>query len=390
MLINFTHPVIASARTLRSEEVKRVIGTAETEVEVAEFDPSEVEPAFEIPGKQPIVSMGDRLWCKSSVNLNLLSKSLSQLSKISENEIALIDNAFHKELGGLWSTNRALLVPRPPSGFDAAYGESMEFLDAAGPISAREKRLAFLDESDVDIWRSRMRSFIDSYAVVDGVTYERCHEPLMVVVAGRIVLSESSIYRRFINQTALTPEGWIDFPDHGLLSYSHAFPADAEDEVVRFSEQVNGGEADVTWFLIDCHGKCSSVNTILELETCRFAMMHARYFSVVERKFRTRFGAAATEAELNSGGSDFASYARAARRAAEAATRHLTETPCHDEVSDAFDDLVAVASRADKFFETDGDRNVWNSLSVNTEHMRSRMDDLPISLSVTRNHGPKG
>lgn len=390
MLLNFTHPVIASARTFRSEELKQAIGTAETTIEVAEFDPSEVEPAFEISGKQPIVSMGDRLWRKSSLNVNLLSRSLSHLGRISDDEIALIDNDFHKELMELWMTNKTLVVPRPQSGFLASYQETMEFLEKAGPISNRAKgKLTFLAEADVDIWRNRMRSFIESYAVVDNVTYERCHEPLMVVVAGRIMLQDTSIYRRYINRAAFTEEGWLDFPERGLRSDVHAFPADAEDDVMRFSEQVNGGEADATWFSIDCHGKCSSPTAIVELETCRFAMMHTRYFSTVDRRFRTRFGEAATAKELNLDESEFGTYASAAKRAAEAVTRHLIEVPCYDEVSEAFDQLVVVASGADKHFETEGDRNVWSSLRANTELMRSRLDDLPISLAVTRNHSPK-
>jgi hypothetical protein len=390
MLLTFTYPVIASARTPRSETIKKVVGTGETPIEIAEFDASEVEPAFDIHGKPPIVSIRGRLWRKSELDVNLLSRSLSHLAQVPQAEIALIDTDFQMALMELSAGNRNLVVPKPPSSFSSSYlgnAESMEFLEKAGPLAQR--KLNSLDEGDVDIWRARMTALLDNYAVVGGVTYQRCHEPLMIVDAGQIKLDDSSIFQRHINRIAFTEEHWVKFPDQGIRSHVHAFPADAEDEVMQFSGQLNGGDALATWFSIDCHGKCSSLGTVLEQETCRFTMMHALYFSEVDRKFRARFGNLTRAVELDRDGSDFGTYARAATRAAEAVRRHQTVTPCPDDVTEAFENLVAVASSADKLFQTAGDRHVWDKLRTNTDHMRSRFDDLPISLSVARNHAPK-
>ncbi|MDW9481916.1 hypothetical protein GOB57_25025 [Sinorhizobium meliloti] len=391
MLLTFTHPVIADARTLRSTEPRKVVGTVETTIDIAEFEVSDIEPAFEVNGKTPIVAMGGRLWRKSELGVGLLSNSFDHLSKIPEEEIAMIDSDFHMALMHLAAEDRQQIVPKPPASFSTAYlgnREAMEFLGKAGPIT--ERKLASIDEVDVDLWRSKMRGFLENYAIVEGVTYERCHEPLMVVDGGRIMLDDSSIYRRFVNRTALTQEGWIQFPDRSLRSDVHVFPADAEHEVMQFSADVNAGEAVATWFNVDCHGKCTPLSNILERETCRFAMMHAKFFSEVDRRFRRRFGDAARARELKREGSDFGTYAHAVMRAAEAVVRHETGDGCYDDLSGEFENLVAVATDADKLFETEADRYVWSILQANTEHMRSRQDDMPIYLKVSRSHSLAG
>ncbi len=390
MLLTFTHPAIADARTSRSDDARRVIGTVQTEVEVAEFSATEVEPAFEVHGNEPIVSIADRLWRKSPLDIRRLSESFSVLSKISHTGIAAIDDDFHAALGDMVNSGHTKqAIPTITSALTRylAYTDALEYLDRAGPIANR--KLSFLDDSDIESWRSRMRRYVDSFALVDGVTYERCHEPAMVVDAGRIMLRSFDIYARHVNRQARTPQGWGCFDDMELRSDVHVFPADADEEAVQFSEMVNGGEANVTWFTVECHGKCTPIADILEKETCRFAMMHAKYFEVVDDKFARRHGEVERKRQLEREGSDLGGYARAVAKAAEAVARHSFEAPCFDEVSQAFDELVAAATVSDKMFTTAGDRFVWDKLAANTSHLMTRIDALPISLDVSRNHAPK-
>lgn len=390
MHFTVTHPAIAEARTSRSEATRQVIGTIETEVDVAEFSTSEVEPAFEIDGKERIVSIADRLWCKSPLDVRRLGVSFSALSKIADTGIAAIDNDFHLALTDIVNGGRSKqAIPTVTSGLTRylGYTDAMEYLEEAGPIANR--KLRFVDEGDIEVWRTRMRKYIANFALVDGVTYERCHEPVMVVDTGLIKLGSSDLYSRHVNRLERSAEGWVRFDDKGLRSDAHVFPADADEEAMRFSELVNRGEAKAAWFSIECHGKCSSLADILERETCRFAMMHATYFSGVADRFARRYGADEFKRQRNHEGSDFGKYARAVAKAAEAVARHHFDTPCFDEVSLAFDDLVVVAANSDKMLETAGDSYVWDKLTANTSHLLTRMDAMPISFDVTRNHAPK-
>ncbi|MCV9964419.1 hypothetical protein OIU34_21250 [Pararhizobium sp. BT-229] len=389
MHFTFTHPAIAEARTFRSEVTRQVIGTIETDVDVAEFSKAEVEPAFEIDGKERIISMGDRLWRKSPLDVRRLSESFSVLSKIADTGIGAIDNDFHSALTDIVNGYGGPALPKVTSGLTRylAYTDAMEYLEEAGPIAKR--KLRFVDEGDLEAWRTRMRRYMDNFALVDGVTYERCHEPAIVVDAGLIKLGGFDLYSRHVNRQERTTEGWVRFDDRGLRSDVHVFPADADEEVMQFSELVNRGEAKASWFSIECHGKCSSLVDILERETCRFAMMHATYFSGVTDRFTRRYGADEFKRQRDLGESDFGTYARAAVKAAEAVARHHFDAPCFDEVSLAFDELVAVAGDSDKMFSTAGDRYVWDKLAANTSHLMTRIDALPISFDVTRNHAPK-
>jgi hypothetical protein len=355
---------------------------------VTEFEKAAVDPAFDIHGQTPIVSMGNRLWRKSPLNVNHLSRSIEHLASVTENDVRLIDNEFREALGQFAAEDRSMIIPKTPVGFSTylTIMDAMDFLASAGQITRRN--ITHLDEADVASWRTRMEGFLEHFAVVDGVTYERCHEPLLVVDSGRIKLSDASLYQHPINQVLFGKNGWIQIPEAGLRSDTHLFPADADDEVVRFSEQVNGGEAVVNWFTIDCHGKCSSAAAIMELETCRFVMMHAAYFKAADARLHKRVGNIAHARELNPSYSEFGRWALAVTHAAETVTRHLTDTPCYDEVLQAFNDLIPAASRADKQFETPYDRHVWDRMQVNTEHLRSRLDDLPITLPVAKNHSP--
>ncbi|MCS4088724.1 hypothetical protein [Rhizobium sp. BK176] len=388
MRLNFTYPVIASARTSRSDRIRKAVGTAEASFEVMEFDKAAIEPAFDIGGHSPIVSMGDRLWRKSPLNVNHLSRSIEHLATVTENDVRLIDSEFQDALGQIAAEDRNLLIPKPPLGFSTylTNKDAMNFLASAGQVARRN--VTHLDEADVAAWRARMELFLSHFAVVDGVTYERCHEPLLVVDTGRVKLVDASFYQHQINRVLFDNNGWIQFPEAGLRSDVHLFPADADDEVVRFSEHVIGGDAIVNWFTIDCHGKCSSPATIMELETCRFVMMHAAYFKAADARFHKRVGNIEHGRALNPNGSEFGRWARAVTRAAETVTRHLTDSPCYEEVLQAFDELIPAASRADKQFETHGDRQVWERIEMNTEHLRSRLDDLPIALPVAKNHNP--
>jgi hypothetical protein len=386
MRLTFSYPVIATAKTSRSDRIRKAVGTAEASIEVTEFDKGAVEPAFAIGGHSPIVSMGDRLWRKSPLSINHLSRSIEHLSTVMENDVRLIDTEFHGALAQIAEADRSLITPKAPFGFSTFFTNkaAIEFLVSAGQINRRN--ITKLDEADVEAWRARMVAFLEHFAVVDGVTYERCHEPLLVVDSGRVKLSDASVYRRHINQVLFDKNGWIELPQDGLRSDIHLFPADADEEVVRFSEQVNAGEAIVNWFTIDCHGKSSSPAAIMELETCRFVMMHAAYFKAADTRLHKRVGNIEHGRALNPKNSEFGCWARAVTRAAKTVTRHLTDSPCYEEVLQALEELIPAAARADKQFETPGDRHVWERIEVNTEHHRSRLDVLPIALPVAKNH----
>jgi hypothetical protein len=390
MLYTFTHPVIANARIFRSQKTKLAIGTIETDIDVAEYSASAVEPAFEIDDKSKIVSIEDRLWRRSSLNVRHLSNSFSVLSNIADNGIAMIDDDYHSDLKDFVSSDlvRQAIPSIPPSlRRHASYNDAMKYLAEAGSI--KERKLAFLDEEDVETWRTKMRDYIANFALVDGVTYERCHEPVMVVDAGRIMLSNFAIYSPHVNRSHRTPEGWVLYDDRGLRSDVHVFPADADSEAMDFSQMVNRGEASATWFSIKCHGKCISTPVVLEEETCRFAMMYVRYFSAVRERFARRHGELGLARALESGRTELSAYAKAVTKAAEAVARHRFEVPCFDEVSQSFDELISVSTESDKMLTTEGDRFVWEKLVANTSHLMTRTDALPISFEVSRNHNPK-
>lgn len=392
MLFTFSHPVIAKARSIRSGKDRIAVGTVDTDIDVMEYAKPDVETAFEIQGKETILTFGGKLWRKSYLNITKLSKDgFCVLAEImGHNDILPILETFNEKcLEAVKNTPRGGLMPRVSAKYDFFTGDApLKYLETAGPLSNRS--VSHVDEADVELWRDRMRSYLANYALVDGQVYERCHEPVLLVNQnGRISLNKFILYGRYVGQLnfySSIESAAVAINPAYVISTVHVFPADMEDEAVEFADSITTDSklAGADMFSIVCHGKCTTLPDILDLETCRFAVAHLDYFKSVNDKFRGFYGFTEHEQELLRKDSKLSIYAKEAQTVREAIFKHLNETPCIEELSFALSNLVAAGEQVDK-----PDMLAWEPLILNTHRLFSRLEAAPITLEISTIPSPR-
>lgn len=312
----FTHPVILKA-TPRGQALPRdVIGTVDTEVEIAEYASSEVATAFSFPyGGDPVVSVGGKLFAKQ--NAVSLDGGAVTVDPDWDGSRAYPDGyAFYSIVERLLDVLRDVqrdgrLFPHskhfPMSRLDE--GSAFAMAVSAGPISGR--RLLDIDHGAVDLWRNHAHAFFENVVLVDGQIHLRCHEPVIAATVGGTYRHTASIHRLHLDGGKRDMFGLPAMGQSGRTLGYHVFPADmareAEEFVASYRDHGVPAYLSPEWKPpVVAHIETMSHMEMLEAETVR----HLRVHVMAEHDARTRklAASAALDRELPAPTGDEARY----------------------------------------------------------------------------------
>jgi hypothetical protein len=362
-----------------------VIGTTETEVEIAEYGIEDVFPAFIVDRNSEIVAIDGKLWKKSNISLLDFSssKSVSPMIGNWHEAIAGVDADFLTTLCGF---HRDMALPKVPTDlFDglASSAGVISYLKKAGPIEKR--KLAQLNEEGVESWRNLMRRYLGCFTIAGGTTFERVHEPALVIEKGRISLKNMGAYGQYLNRDYNDHLG-IPVPKACSLDWNaHVFPAGAGDLAVSFAES-QWGDANAAWFEIDCFGQESTLEDVLTSEARRFAALHILLFREHLDVGLSKGLASAAEREFTNDGSPYSLHAGAISDLEKAIVGSGQGTVGLEELSSSIGYVMQTGASLMEDSNLIKSERLWTNLRASTKDLMSRVDAMPISLAVSRNH----
>lgn len=377
MRFQFNHPVMARALTKGTLVPCLAVGTVETEIEIPEFDASDLMPAFVFGDtyNKPIFAHGGKLWRKSKAKLkDYAENGFEALADIVNHDICQPFGDFRTELLAAAGARDMPALPKPTASMLERVSEWMDvvdYLNKAGPISRR--RVVDMEEADIEAWRERMRVHLSAFAYFDGQAYEVCHEPMITVSHDRIVLRDASYLQHFANQRKLTAHRLPETMLSGMNPELHMFPADRGDEALEFAERTLDGEANASFFSVTCHGYCSSLEEVVERDTVRFSSLHIDYASQIEQVVDIY------PHQETPGARD---YVRAVATLADTARAYVAETAEHSDLDRALQHATSLASRVDHIRYAVGRARDKEALITHTERHFTRVDELTVSLDM--------
>lgn len=384
MRLSIPHPVLARATDKHTGADHIVAGIVSTDVEVEQFDGSEVETAFKDQYSGPILKMGGRLWRRTVIDFDDVARRGLLADSIDiRRETSCILSDFSVELRRQVAKDPGSIIPPPSLSLKNTAAGLPECSKYLRKLGAMERRRTFeIDDEDVERWRNRMREFASGFCIVDGSPYERAHEPLLLVRGKTVTVGTSAIYNRHSNRTVRGADG-LPLGDENQLRHDvHVFSFGDEGAAVRLADEASGRPdgGDVRWFNVKCFGTPTAPEAILEQETCRFAGIHISNFHAVNRRWKVALGAATHARIVADTSTELGTYADAARAALAAVLEFHSGSDSFETVRETFDALVSSAMQTEQRCGSEALRRNWESLSRDTDRHLSRLDALPVTL----------